>query len=54
MPGDSPLEEVFHLVTDTGFAHAYPEVFATKVGSNLTAAMTLGFGYRVEALNPKP
>merc|ERR1719375_1640657 len=36
---DGPLEEVFHLVTDTGFAYAYPKQFSTSPGSALTITM---------------
>lgn len=36
---DAPLEEVFHLVTDTGYAYAYPKEFATKPGSVLAITM---------------
>jgi len=36
---DAVLEEGFHLVTDTGFAYAYPDIFDVRYGSNLTSAM---------------
>eukprot|EP00413_Alexandrium_margalefii_P037252 CAMPEP_0204591808 /NCGR_PEP_ID=MMETSP0661-20131031/50572_1 /ASSEMBLY_ACC=CAM_ASM_000606 /TAXON_ID=109239 /ORGANISM="Alexandrium margalefi, Strain AMGDE01CS-322" /LENGTH=332 /DNA_ID=CAMNT_0051601965 /DNA_START=46 /DNA_END=1040 /DNA_ORIENTATION=+ len=36
---DAPLEEVFHLVTDTGYANAYPKEFAVKSGSDLAITM---------------
>lgn len=36
---DAPLEEVFHLVTDEGFAFAYPKQFATTPGSELAISM---------------
>mmetsp|Transcript_1797 Transcript_1797/g.3279 ORF Transcript_1797/g.3279 Transcript_1797/m.3279 type:complete len:361 (+) Transcript_1797:34-1116(+) len=36
---DAPLEEVFHLVTDSGFAFTYPELFGTNPGTALTVTM---------------
>lgn len=36
---DAALEEVFHLVTQFGFAHAYPKQFSERAGSALAVAM---------------
>jgi len=36
---DAPLEEVLHLVTDVGFAYAYPKVFGTRAGSAIAITM---------------
>jgi hypothetical protein len=36
---DATLEEVLHLVTQVGFAHAYSKVFGEKSGSQIADAM---------------
>ena len=36
---DAALEEVLHLVTNAGYANAYPEVFGELPGTELAAAM---------------
>ncbi len=36
---DATLEEVLHLITDHGYAQAYPEIFAVKKGSQVAIAM---------------
>ena len=41
---DAPWEEVLHLVTGQGYAHAYPSVFGYTAGSELADAMDLARG----------
>ncbi len=36
---DAALEEVLHLITHTGYANAYPDIFGEKRGSTLAKAM---------------
>ncbi len=36
---DATLEEVLHLITDHGYAQAYPDIFALKKGSQVANAM---------------
>ncbi len=36
---DASLEEVLHLVTHEGYAHAYPEVFGEKPGTTLAKCL---------------
>ncbi len=36
---DATLEEIFHLVTNTGYAHAYPDIFGENPGSAIADAM---------------
>jgi len=43
---DATLEEVLHLVTDTGYARAYPSVFGTSVDTELCDAMDVARGGR--------
>ena len=37
---DASLEEILHVITQCGYANAYPEIFAEKEGSALSNAMT--------------
>lgn len=41
---DAALEEIWHLVSHTGYANAYPNVFGEKAGTTLTNAMDLARG----------
>jgi hypothetical protein len=47
---DASLEEVLHLMTHGGYAHAYPEAFAETPGSRLTDAMDVARGGHFEAI----
>lgn len=41
---DAALEEVLHIITHTGYAEAYPNVFGEKAGTTLADAMDLARG----------
>ncbi len=41
---DAALEEVWHVVTNSGYAKAYPTVFGTTGDTELTAAMDIARG----------
>jgi len=41
---DASLEEILHIVTHAGWAHAYPEIFAEKKGTAVAKAMDLARG----------
>ena len=41
---DAPWEEVLHVVTRQGYAHAYPSVFGLTSGTELAKAMDLARG----------
>ena len=45
---DATLEEVFHLITNHGYANAYPEVFGTKPGTKLADCLDAARGGRFE------
>ncbi|HHZ69272.1 MAG TPA: hypothetical protein EYO51_04960 [Methylococcaceae bacterium] len=41
---DASLEELWHLITQSGYANLYPEVFGEKVGSSVANAMDIARG----------
>ena len=41
---DATLEEVWHVISHTGYAHAYPTVFGEEAPTQLTEAMDLARG----------
>ena len=41
---DASIEELWHLVTQTGYAYQYPEIFGEKVGSSLAKSMDIARG----------
>ncbi len=43
---DAALEEVWHVITHSGFARAYPEVFGEEIGTSLANAMDIARGGR--------
>ena len=43
---DATLEECLHLITDTGWAEAYPGVFGTSINTELCDAMDIARGGR--------
>ena len=47
---DATLEEVLHLITQHGFAQAYPDVFGEQVGSEIAAAMDTARGGQFETV----
>lgn len=52
---DATLEEVLHLITDYGYAQAYPDVFGLKKGSQIALAMdTARGGYFKEVPSSYP
>jgi len=49
---DATLEEVLHLITNVGYANAYPNQFAEVTGSDLTIAMNQARGGHYEESEP--
>jgi hypothetical protein len=45
---DASLEEILHMVTDVGWAGAYPEVFAREPGTEISNALDKSRGGRFE------
>tara|TARA_B100001123_G_C15184833_1_gene976858 strand:+ start:181 stop:1038 length:858 start_codon:yes stop_codon:yes gene_type:complete len=41
---DAALEEIWHVITDSGFASVYPDVFGRDAGTSLTNAMDIARG----------
>lgn len=41
---DAALEEVWHVITHSGYANAYPEVFGEQAGTELANAMDIARG----------
>tara|TARA_B100000767_G_scaffold275717_1_gene314613 strand:- start:4501 stop:5319 length:819 start_codon:yes stop_codon:yes gene_type:complete len=41
---DASLEEIWHVITSSGYSRAYPEVFGEYEGSSLTIAMDIARG----------
>ena len=41
---DASLEEIWHVITHSGYANAYPSTFGEKAGNSLTNAMDIARG----------
>ncbi len=52
---DAALEEVFHVITHSGYAKAYPSVFGENIGTSLANAMDIARGGQFTSIpNPYP
>lgn len=52
---DASLEEVFHVITHSGYAKAYPEIFGENQGTSLANAMDIARGGQFTSIpNPYP
>jgi hypothetical protein len=52
---DASLEEVWHIITSTGYAYAYPDVFGEETGTSLSNAMDIARGGNFTTIpNPYP
>lgn len=52
---DAALEEVFHVITHSGYAKAYPEIFGENQGTSLANAMDIARGGQFTTIpNPYP
>ena len=52
---DAALEEVWHVVTNSGYAKAYPTIFGTNTGTSLSNAMDIARGGQFTTIpNPYP
>jgi hypothetical protein len=52
---DAALEEVWHVITYTGYANAYPTIFGENAGTSLTNAMDIARGGNFTTIpNPYP
>ena len=50
---DAALEEIWHVITHSGFANAYPTALSEEVGTSLTDAMDIARGGHFESI-PSP
>jgi len=50
---DAALEEIWHVITQYGFANAYPDAFGEDAGTSLTNAMDIARGGRFQSV-PSP
>ncbi len=52
---DAALEEIWHVITHTGYANAYPTIFGENAGTSLTNAMDIARGGNFTTIpNPYP
>jgi hypothetical protein len=52
---DAAIEEVWHVITHTGYANAYPTIFGENAGTSLTNAMDIARGGNFTTIpNPYP
>ena len=52
---DASLEEVWHIITSTGYSYAYPDVFGEETGTSLSNAMDIARGGNFTTIpNPYP
>ena len=52
---DAAIEEVWHVITHTGYANAYPTIFGVNAGTALTNAMDIARGGNFTTIpNPYP
>ena len=52
---DAAIEEVWHVITHTGYANAYPTIFGENTGTSLTNAMDIARGGNFMTIpNPYP
>ena len=52
---DAALEEVWHVITHSGYANAYPDIFGENAGTSLTNAMDIARGGNFTSIpNPYP
>tara|TARA_B100000795_G_scaffold184347_1_gene139898 strand:+ start:5445 stop:6275 length:831 start_codon:yes stop_codon:yes gene_type:complete len=52
---DAAIDEVWHVITQTGYANAYPTVFGENAGTSLTNAMDIARGGNFTTIpNPYP
>ena len=52
---DAALEEVWHVITHSGYANAYPNIFGEQAGSSLSIAMDTARGGNFTTIpNPYP
>jgi hypothetical protein len=50
---DAALEEIWHVITHSGFANAYPDAFGEDAGTSLTNAMDIARGGHFQSV-PSP